>query len=262
MMDCVHAMAPSDEELLKLVLDDEPLLQEAKEHLAECSTCQRRLARYQNIDSMLVSRLYRSRCPGATELNHYCAGMLSPDETIDIAQHLEICPLCTNRVADIRKILANFDPFPVADSGPLFAPQAAIRRIIASLVPWQPQLSFRKDVSSQPVWPRQYRAEALNLSLHLSRSSDGEIMLLGLFTSARPDDSVDVFQGVPVRLYRASGPSLPFDGQYMARDAFMSTEVDDLGNIAFTSVPEGEYVMIVCLEEAEFVVEGLTIERD
>ena len=260
MMDCVHAMAPSDEELLKLVLDNEPLLQGAKEHLAGCSICQRRLARYQNVDTFLVSRLYRSRCPEATELNHYCAGMLPTDEAIDIAHHLELCPLCTNEVADIRKILANFDPFPEPE--PLFAPQAAIRRIIASLVPWQPQLSLRHEVSAQSTWPRQYRAESLNLSLHLSRSSNGEIMLLGLFTSARPDDSVDAFQGVPVKLYQASAPSLPLNGQYKEKEAFMSTEVDDLGNIAFIAVPEGEYVMIVCLQEAELVVEGLIIERD
>ncbi|HZO72419.1 MAG TPA: hypothetical protein VFB60_09475 [Ktedonobacteraceae bacterium] len=260
MMDCVHAMAPSDEELIKLALDNEPLLQEAKEHLAGCSICQRRLARYQNVDTFLVSRLYRSRCPEATKLNHYCANMLSPDEVIDITHHLELCPLCTNEVADIRKILANFDPFPTSE--PLFAPQAAIRRIIASLVPWQPQLSLRSEISAQSTWPRQYRAESLNLSLHLSRSSNGEIMLLGLFTSARPDDSVDAFQGVPVKLYQASVPSLPLNGQYKEKEAFMSTEVDDLGNIAFIAVPEGEYVMIVCLQEAELVVEGLTIERD
>jgi hypothetical protein len=253
-------MAPSDEELLKLALDNEPLLQEAKEHLAGCSICQRRLAKYQNVDTFLVSRLYRSRCPEATELNHYCAGMLPTDEAIDIAHHLELCPLCTNEVADIRKILANFDPFPEAE--PLFAPQVAIRRIIASLVPWQPQLNLRHEVSAQSTWPRQYRAESLNLSLHLSRSSNGDIMLLGLFTSARPDDSVDAFQGVPVKLYQASAPSLPLNGLYKEKEAFMSTEVDDLGNIAFIAVPEGEYVMIVCLQEAELVVEGLIIERD
>src|SRR5581483_7184332 len=109
MMDCVHAMAPSDEELIKLALDNEPLLQEAKEHLAGCSICQRRLARYQNVDTFLVSRLYRSRCPEATKLNHYCANMLSPEEVIEITHDLERCPLCTNVVADIRKMRANFD---------------------------------------------------------------------------------------------------------------------------------------------------------
>lgn len=260
MMDCVHAMAPSDEELLKLVLDNEPLLQEAKEHLAGCSVCQRRLARYQNVDSFLISRLYRSQCPEATTLNHYCAGMLSTDESIDIAHHLELCPLCTNEVADIRKILANFEPFP--ESEPAFSPRAAIQRIIASLVPWQPQMSFRGGAPSSSAWPRQYRAELLNLSLHLSRSSNGAIMLLGLFTSSRPEQSVDAFEGVVVNLYRAPGPSHTLNGQYEEKAAFMSTEVDELGNIAFVAVPEGDYVMIVCLAEAELVIEGLTIERD
>lgn len=260
MMDCVHATAPSDEELLKFVLDNEPLLQGAKEHLAGCSICQQRLARYQNVDSFLVSRLYRSLCPEATRLNHYCAGMLSTDESIDIAQHLELCPLCANEVADIRKILANFEPFP--ESEPAFSPRAAIQRIIASLVPWQPQLSFRGDASSQSTWPRQYRAELLNLSLHLSRSSNGDIMLLGLFTSSRPEQSVDAFEGVVVKLYRAPGPSHALNGKYGEKTALMSTEVDELGNIAFIAVPAGEYVMIVYLADAELVIEGLTIERD
>ena len=262
MMDCVHAMAPGDEELIGLVLDNVPLLRGAKEHLEQCSICQRRLARYQQTDNFLVSQLYRRQCPDATKLNFYCAEMLSDDERRDVVSHIELCPLCANDVADIRKILANFEPFP--DTEPVFSPRAAIQRIIASLVPWQPQMqmAFRSEEAASTMWPRQYRAELLNLSLHLSRSSNGETMLLGLFTSTRPDESVDAFQGVTVNLYHASHRSYASDEYDGASAAFMSTEVDDLGNIVFTAVPVGEYVMVVCLADSELVVEGLTIKHD
>lgn len=87
-------------------------------------------------------------------------------------------------------------------------------------------------------------------------------MLLGLFTSSRPEQSVDAFEGVVVKLYRSPGPSHALNGKYGEKTALMSTEVDELGNIAFVAVPAGEYVMIVYLADAELVIEGLTIEHD
>ncbi|HYU74255.1 MAG TPA: hypothetical protein VEL31_16410 [Ktedonobacteraceae bacterium] len=43
-MDCLHAMAPNDEELLNFALDEEALPEPKRAHLEQCEVCQQRLA--------------------------------------------------------------------------------------------------------------------------------------------------------------------------------------------------------------------------
>lgn len=269
-MDCTNSMAPDDEELLSYVLDDEPLDEIARGHLEHCSICQQRLENYAQTNRWLLHSLYRTQCPTATQLNFYCAGNILPiDETMRIAEHLKECPLCSAEVVDIRQILRDFNPFPdidVIEPTPISILRnipKTLRRIIASFVPNEPQLVTRGSApKSQKGWPRQYRAEALHISLHLSHSSNGDIMLLGLFTSDDPNESVDAFEGVLAELYASSAPTKAAeraDGQ--AKKPFLSTCVDDLGNLVFKAVPPGEYTMIVYLANTEIAIEGLTIEQ-
>ncbi|MBV9710659.1 MAG: hypothetical protein JO011_07090 [Ktedonobacteraceae bacterium] len=261
MMDnCTNSMAPSAEELLRLALDEEPLQKGRREHLEHCPICQRRLMVYKQANRQLLSKLYRSACPPVTQLNLYCAGMLSGDEGIDITDHIAECLLCAREIVTIRQVLADFEPFPMLAETP--APQRFVERIIASLVPWKPQLVTRGAVSDVS-WPRQYRAQEINISLHLSRSSDGEIILLGLFTSDNPDEAIEEQEGVPVDLYSASDFSATQNAGWHAvspLEQFMTAKIDDLGNVVFKAVPPGEYVMVVRLPESEVVIEGLNIE--
>jgi hypothetical protein len=111
-MDCLHSMAPSDEEILRYVLDGEPLAGEAGEHIKSCSICQHRLACYAHTEKYLIARLYRSECPSAMELNLFCASMLAPDEAEYVAGHIEYCPLCRQEMQNIQDMLATFDSFP------------------------------------------------------------------------------------------------------------------------------------------------------
>lgn len=269
MDNCVNSMAPNDEELLRHVLDEEPLSTDAQEHLANCSICQQRLADYDQTNSFLLSKLYRTQCPSATQLNFYCAGdILSMDETLHITEHLKECPLCYAEVVDIRAILRDFNPFSEEDADALAALRnmpKLLRRIVASFVANKPQLAVRGQSSQgQTVWPRQYRAESVNISLHLSRAANGDIMLLGLFTSDDSAVSVDAFEGAVSELYLAPIPmSMP---ELASQDGspsqpLMKTTVDDLGNLAFKSLSPGEYVMIVRLPESEIVIEGLNIDH-
>lgn len=110
MMDCLHSMAPDDEELLRHALDDEPLALSTQEHVEHCSICRQRLASYKQTNMFLLSQLYRSQCPETIELNHYCANMLVVADTMRIVEHLELCPLCTAEVKEIRYVLASFEP--------------------------------------------------------------------------------------------------------------------------------------------------------
>jgi anti-sigma factor RsiW len=134
-------------------------------------------------------------------LNYYCLGGVPEAERIRIASHLLDCPLCADEVAEIRREQASFDPFPTGG----FSLRSAVRRIFATLVVQQAQPVLRDDIPGTG-WPRQYRAESVDLSLHLSRASNGETMLLGIITSTDPMETVDTFEGVMVELYRAPGP--------------------------------------------------------
>jgi hypothetical protein len=112
MKNCLHSTAPTDEELVKYALDNEPLKVEGQEHLELCSLCQQRLGRYKRVNVQLLTRLYRSQCPEVMQLNLYCAQMLPANDSDNIASHLEKCPLCATEVAEIRRTLASFEPFP------------------------------------------------------------------------------------------------------------------------------------------------------
>jgi coenzyme F420-reducing hydrogenase gamma subunit len=104
-------MAPNDEELLRYVLDDEPLSVEEQIHLGHCAVCQQRLAEcndYKDLNTLLISRLYRSQCPSAMDLNFFCERVLPIDDIVRIDGHIRQCPLCATEVADIQDMLASF----------------------------------------------------------------------------------------------------------------------------------------------------------
>ena len=258
-MDRLHAEAPTDEELLAFALDGEELPEKAKKHVEQCETCQKRLATYQQANTFLVSHLYRTQCPTGTQLSYYCVGMLPEDERMRIAAHITECPLCAAEVAETRHFLRMQDPDPSLLSS--FSPAASIRRIFATLVRQQPQFVTRgeaPDTVPNTAWPRQYKADYLDLSLHLSRSSNGAYMLLGILTSTDTTESVDAFEGISAYLYTAPGPSANEDNKE-AEVPLRGTQVDDLGNIVFSNIPSGEYVLVIHLPNRELVINGLTI---
>lgn len=259
-MDSLHAEAPTDEELLAFALDGEELPEKTSKHLEQCETCQKRLAKYQQANAFLVSHLYRSQCPTGTQLSYYCGHMLPEDESMRIAAHITECPLCAAEAAETRRFLhmQDSDLLPL----PSFSPATSIRRIFATLARQQPQFVMRgeaKGAASNSAWPRQYKADSLDLSLHLSRASNGAFMLLGILTSTDAGESVDAFEGIPAYLYTTPGP-FANEGNEDALAPLRSTQVDDLGNIVFSNIPTGEYVMVVQLPGRELVINGLVIE--
>jgi hypothetical protein len=256
-MDCLNSKAPTDEELISFALDDEALPAEANNHLQQCETCQKRLASYKQVNTYLLSHLYRSQCPSGEELSLYCADLLPAEERVRIANHILDCPLCTNEVTETRKFLRTLDvELPVSS----FSPRALLRPIFATRVlRTQPQLAMRGGDASETPWPRQYKAEAVDLSLHLSFTSKGERMLLGIITSVDPAENVDIFEGVAAELYTVPWP-LAVNGDKPAEPPLLRTQVDDLGHIIFKPVPTGQYIMIIYLPNRELVIEDLTIE--
>src|SRR6266571_3474647 len=152
-MDCLHAMAPNDEELLGFALDGVPLSESTKAHLGQCEICQQRLADFKQVNKALLVHAYRRLCPSGTQLSMYCEELLPPDERTVIAMHVRDCPLCTAEVADTRRFIAvaSLDNIVVP-----FSPREAVRRVLGQLVRQQAQLVLRNgggDVSEK-AWPR------------------------------------------------------------------------------------------------------------
>jgi hypothetical protein len=256
MTDRTHASALSEEELMSVAYDDDILSADQRTHLEQCTICQQQLAMYTTTNALLSSKLYRTLCPSAVNLNYYCLGVVSEEERIQIANHLLDCPSCADEVAEIRRTQASVELYPPG----AWSPIAALRRIFATLVVQQAQ-PVTRAMTPGKGWPRQYRAESLDLSLHLSRASNGEILLLGIITSADANESVDAFEGQKVDLYLAPGP-LATEGENA--DAILpgfTTEVDDVGNIVLEDIQPGNYVMILHLPDREVIVEGLNIDQ-
>src|SRR5215469_6561853 len=256
MMDCLHEMAPSDEELTSFVLDEEPLSPEAREHLEQCEICQQRLARYKQFHTSLVSRLYRCQCPSGTRLSLYCAGLLAAEEQMEIATHLLLCPLCADEAADTRRFLATVEPLPA----PTISLRDTARRIVATLVGPQMRLVRRGNVPAT-TWPRQYRAESIDLSLYLSRTSNGEYTLLVIITSIDSTETANAFAGLTVELY-STPDSLALSDEddkkgKQAVTPLVRAEIDDVGNVVFSGVPAGKYILVMHLPERELVIEDL-----
>jgi hypothetical protein len=127
----------------------------------------------------------------------------------------------------------------------------------ANLVRQEPLFTVRGDIPLSD-YPRLYRAESLDISLHLSRTRSGSYLLLGILSSRNTDENSDAFEGMNVDLYAAPGP-LWIDGDTWAGRPLLSTRIDDLGHIVFSGVPEGDFVMILYLPTFEVIIEGLTI---
>ena len=253
-MDCLNSIAPTDEELISFALDDEPLPVEANNHLQQCETCQKRLARYKQTNDYLLSRLYRSQCPSGQEISLYCADLVSDEDRVRIANHVLDCPLCAQEVKDTRTFLQTLD---IEMAEPAFSPKVLLKPIIATRI-FHKQLQFAvrgESDTSEQSWPRHYKAETVDLSLHLSFSSKGERMLLGIITSIDPKESIERFEGGAVELYTAPGPTTS-NGNHPA-SPFLSTYVDDLGNFALKPVPNGQYGLIIYLPDRELVVEDI-----
>ena len=96
MTDRMHASALSEEELMSVAYDDDILSADQRTHLEQCTICQQQLAMYTTTNALLSSKLYRTLCPSAVNLNYYCLGVVSEEERMQIANHLLDCPSCAD----------------------------------------------------------------------------------------------------------------------------------------------------------------------
>ena len=99
------------------------------------------------------------------------------------------------------------------------------------------------------------------MSLHLSRDSKKELVLLAILTDNDPTVSLDEYDGAGAELYPAESLSEEqnVDGKWSmtTKAPVPSTHVDDLGNIIFRTVPPGNYTLVVHLPGHDLVIEGI-----
>jgi hypothetical protein len=270
MMDCISSNAPSEEELLKHVLDGEMLQEESEHHLEHCEICQQRLAeysQYSQLNSLLLQQLYRSQCPSIEQLQSFCLRQLPLSIMLSIRNHLQICPLCAEEVKGMQEIVEDGDL--AQPTLPRFSSLEIHRAVAQSIVP-ERELALRGEARNTTTrdWPLRYQVNTINLSLHLSCDSNNDILLLGMISTENDELDIETFVGSKAELYRTVQAEITSGAERALSKEddpdlmpILKAEVDDLGTLTFRGVPNGSYFMILYLPDIEIVVEDIHIEK-
>ncbi len=231
------------DDLIAAAFDPDDVSAEARQHLAQCSTCAGRATAYRQFASTLTSRLYRWDCPDTQEISDYAAGWLRGKRRRAITLHVRRCPRCAEELEISRQFLAPAPP-----------PMPSRPRLIARLLPHRPigpaLAGLRGGSADNEGWPRQYQVDSISLSLHRAAPSTGGsgAMLLGLIS--RAEAPPETFAGIEVRLIAAGAP---------AATPLATEQIDDLGNFVLSSVPTGRFDLLISLPEGDLVIEGLEL---
>ncbi len=270
-MECSNPGAIRDEELFAY-LEGESVRPAVRQHLAACQYCSSQAKTYQRLELKLIKNLYRWDCPPNQVLGDYQFGLLSPQQSVEVGNHLSTCVLCKTEVAQLTEFLAN-DPMLVPQSHVAARPAinavrpaqetkrvldglrdtsfAGVRRIIATLIPQQPQTAFQRNGTQQiAAWPRRYSAEDVNVSLQVERGTTHKDTLQVIGFVARKGTTLEALDGTPVKLIQQTPTS--------AREEV--EPIDDLGNFVFPAVEAGIYTMEIHFKEGIVVIDQLPIE--
>ncbi len=272
-MECSEPGAIRDEEFIAY-LENEKVRLMVAEHFANCQECSSRLVMYRSLERKLTCRLYRWDCPSNQMLGEYQLGMLDENFSRPVQAHLKRCVLCAAELATLTNFLT-VDPFveeretrvpvmsgqkilrdalyPVEDAkrGIEYVREqtlVGVRRIAALLLPPQPGLSYQRG-SAQPavLWPRNYLAEDVTISLQLEQSlkQRGSLQLIGFVS--RQGLAVEALQGTLMQLMTSEG-------------VIQEQHIDELGNVIFADLAPALYTLEVHLPEGIVVVDQLAVQ--
>jgi hypothetical protein len=275
-MECSEPGAIRDEELIAYLVGDK-VRPAVVQHIAVCQACSSLLATYRRIDLTLTSKLYRWDCPSSQVLGEYQLGMLSRVQITKIKSHLRSCVLCTAEVATLTEFLAadslqteqmvtvpkeivvrvQNNHHPVQEARQAFdhlreKSFAGVRRVVAALIPPQPQLAFQRGTpSTEALWPRRYTAEDVHISIQIERvpiSKRGSLQMIGFVT--RNNTALEALQGIPVRLL----------AQVNSQESMQ--DIDELGNFVFSALTPATYTLELRFPESTVVIEQLMIATE
>jgi anti-sigma factor RsiW len=270
-MECSKPGTIRSEELLAY-LAGEKVRPVVKEHLASCQYCSSQLAAYRRMERTLIKKLYRWDCPPNQTLGEYQLGLLSNAQAAQVREHLNQCVLCAAEVTALNEFLAN-DPMLVErvaaapQSVPALAAahynhrpvqdalhvldslheraRAGLRRIVARLLPAQPQFALGVR-GSQAAWPRRYAAEDVSIDVQLERTGNPKdsLQLIGFVT--RKGMTLKSLQGTAVQL--------------SSHEQTMYTQtIDELGNFVFSPIIPATYTLEVLFPDGIAVIEQLPV---
>lgn len=270
-MQCSKPGTIRSEELLAY-LAGEKVRPAVKEHLASCQYCSSQLAAYRRMERTLIKKLYRWDCPANQILGEYQLGLLSNEQAAQVREHLQSCVLCAAEVAALHEFLeeepvlvervaatsqsvpalatTQNNHHPVQNAPRVFdslheRASAGLRRIVARLLPPQPQLALGLR-GSQAVWPRRYAAEDVSIDVQLERAANPKdsLQLIGLVT--RKGMTVKALQGTTVQL------------SSHAQTMYTQT-IDELGNFVFSPIIPATYTLEVLFPDGIVVIEQLPV---
>lgn len=271
-MECSEPGLVRDEELLAY-LAEEKVRPVVEQHLARCPRCSTRLADYRRQELSLISKLYRWDCPPNQVLGEYQLGLLTPATSLAVKLHVRTCVHCSAELSVLGEFLKG-DPMLVERAVPLSAPVPEsvhtnhhaqrqepgallnhlldhagthARRIIATLLPPAPPLSYQRHTAPTTLWPRRYMAEDFSISLQVERTTGraDTLQLIGFVT--QKDMPLETLQGMPVLLSPQTGT--------------VSTQnVDELGNFVFSALTPAIYTLELQSPHGTIVIEQIAVD--
>ena len=218
---------PTDAELLAYLDGDSSLAA----HIAQCPQCRARAQALAQTENLLTQTFARIECPSALELGEYELGLLSPQRSREIAEHLQRCPSCTRELATLQTYLQTEATAPAP--APLTELGDKIKTIIATLVQ-DLSSSLAGPSALSPAMagirgaetaPQIYQAGEYQLALQLQADPEktGKRALYGLLIGEQPGT---------------------FEVQLWHNDEVVShAQIDEYGNFTITNIEPGNYSM-------------------
>lgn len=216
-MDCISPPEPEDR-LLMAFLDGETD-PELMVHLQRCPSCRARVEALAREQKHLITRLFRSTCPSATELGEYHFHLLPPERMLMISQHLRDCPYCARELNQMEEFIGNLTP------GQDRSLLQQTKLLVAHLVGRQGESGVGQPsfaLRGVDQGPTIFEADGVVVVVDLQSTNNGSVNILGQVAA----DGQEQWTGAKVNLLQTNG---------MQKTAVL----DDLGAFRFEEAPSG-----------------------
>lgn len=244
-MSCLLPPALDNDQLLSYLAGNAPA--EVRQHLEQCPDCHSRLEVLQDWQSWLAKNLYRTPCPSSLELGEYSLGVLSDEQKAKIEQHLAWCSYCKSEL----QIFDNRDPFLEA-APPRKAPQqivdlaqiiiARLREDLAELQLKTPTRALAGMRGQESVKSLIYDADDIEISLLIKPdvTQPTQRMMLGWMSGYENIQPFEVYL-------------------WQGTQQIGKTEIDNLGNFAFSTLLPGQYELMLQSDTQEIYINNLDL---
>jgi len=192
-----------------------------------------------HIDDSLKAALFRITCPDSAALGNYHLGLLAEGKVATIADHLTICPHCTQEVSQLEAFLV--------ETAVSLEPSTAdrikvwIAKRISNGSNGDPFGSAAFAVRGNDTGPLMYEAGEAQLTLEIQDDPEkpGRKSILGLVLGIETND-------VEVKLIR--------EGEVVT-----AVTLDDLGNFTISNLQSGDYSLTLAGQTVEIHISTLEI---